>query len=107
MPKEDRRIIFENDEVYKAIFALSAQKEIAKPPPGVLTSVTLTETQPAEVVVRLENPAQNFNENVKYTYDFVAAALMMYCRGLGIPLPKKAHKSLLIVEGKLVLRVQI
>lgn len=107
MPKEDRRILFENDEVYKAIFALSAQKELPKPPPGSLSAVSLTETQPAEVIVRLENPAQNFNENVKYTYDFVAAALMMYCRGQGIPLPKKAHKSLLIVEGKLVLRVQI
>lgn len=107
MPKEDRRIIFENEEVYKALFALATQKEIPKPPPGILTDMKLLEGPPPEVQVRLENPAQNFNEEIKYSYDFVAAALMMYCRGSGIPLPKKAHKNLLMTEGKLVLRVQI
>jgi hypothetical protein len=107
MPKEDRRIVFDHDEVYKAIYALAIQKEITRPPPGVLTDLRLIEGPPAEVAVRLENPAQNFNQEFKYTNDFIAAALMMYCRGLGIPLPKKAHKSLLVVEGKLSLRVQI
>lgn len=111
MPKEDRRIMFNKEEVYKAIYALCMQKDIPKPPPGVVTSVIEHEEDQSRIVVTLENPAshsaaQNHNI-VEYSRDFIAAALMLFCRGCGIPLPKGAIKSVMLSGGEVILRVQI
>lgn len=107
MPREDRRIIFAADEVYKAIFALATQKQLPKPPPGALSQITMTGDDPPKIILHLENPGQNKKETVEYNYDFVAAALMLFCRGMGIPLPKKAHKSVMLQDGQIILRVQV
>lgn len=107
MPKEDRRIIFSYDEVYKAIYALAVQKQMPKPPPGAVTSVAEKKDDTDLIIVKLENPAEQTNKRVEYSRDFLAAALMIFCRGAGIPLPKSARKSVMIGEGEVVLRVQI
>lgn len=107
MPKEDRRILFSNEEVYKAIYALCMQKDIPKPPPGAVKSVTENEEDQSRIIVQLENPATHKNEAIEYSRDFIAAALMLFCRGSGIPLPKGARKSVLITGGEVILRVQI
>lgn len=107
MPREDRRIIFEPEEVYQSIYTLAAQKDARRLPPGAITEISITESEPPQVVLRLENPAQKFDEKFEYSYDFVAAALMLYCRGQAIPLPKRAQKSLMIIEGRLTLRAMI
>ena len=39
MPKEDRRIIFSSEEVYNAIYAVSVQKQVPRPPPGAVKAV--------------------------------------------------------------------
>ncbi len=108
MPKEDRRIIFSHDEVYNAVYKLSAQKQIPKPPPGAVTSVEEKEGDSSQFIMRLKNPAEETEDTREYSRDFLAAALMLFCRGLGIPLPKSARKSVMISgEGSVVLRVQI
>jgi hypothetical protein len=107
MPREDRKIIFANEEVYKALYALAVQKQVPKPPAGAVTQITLTNDDPPKIILLLENPAVNSKETAEFSYDFTAAALMVYCRGLGIPLPKKASKSVQILDGELVLRVQV
>lgn len=107
MPREDRRIVFSPEDVYRAIYALSVQKQMPKPPPGAITSIVMNPDDPSKIVFHLSNPAQNTEETLDYTYDFVAAALMVYCRGVGIPLPKKAHKSVQMADGELALRVQV
>ncbi|HOO81254.1 MAG TPA: hypothetical protein PK513_01985 [Alphaproteobacteria bacterium] len=107
MPREDRRIIFSQDEVYKAIYALSVQKQLPKPPPGAVTSVKEKDSDTSQIVLTLENPADQSIEIREYARDFLAAALMMFCRGAGIPLPKSAKKSVLIHDGEIILRAQI
>lgn len=107
MPKEDRRILFTSEEVYKAIYALSVQKQTPRPPAGAITSIVMTTDDPPKLILQLQNPAQNTNERVEYTYEFVTAALMLFCRGLGIPLPRKATKSVLMMDGAVILRVQV
>jgi len=101
MPREDRLIIFTNEEVYKAIFALSTQKQLKKPPAGMITRNTIT--------VHLHNPQETFDadKTIDYSRDFLAAALMLFCRGLGIPLPKSARKSVMLKNDEVMLRVQI
>ena len=109
MPKEDRLIIFSNEEVYKALYALSAQKQLKKPPVGAVTHVEEAEDDRNRIIIHLHNPQANFDNDtqIDYTRDFVAAALMLFCRGLGIPLPKSARKSVMLRNGELMLRVQI
>lgn len=109
MPREDRRIIFESEEIYKALFAFCAQKQIKKPPPGQVIKITNDEGNENNFIVTFGNPLDPSIPNKDYDYsrDFLAAALMLYCRGLGIPLPKSASKSVLVRDGQAILRVQI
>jgi len=107
MPREDRRIIFENDEVYKAIFALCAQKQVKKPPAGLVKSITEDPKDPNKIYMALENPQEKEHTTREYSRDFLAAALMLFCRGCGIPLPKNAKKSVLIKGNQVMLRVTI
>jgi hypothetical protein len=108
MPREDRRILFDNDEVYKAIFALSTQKQLKKPPPGHIVRVYQDEQDPSKIYLDLENPQDtSVNRTLDYNSDFLAAALMLFCRGCGIPLPKTAKKSVAIQDNTVLLRVQI
>ena len=109
MPIEDRRIIFNSAELYKAVYALCAQKQIRKPPACEITTVGVDEADTSRVFLKIENemePDADARE-VEYDRDFLAAALMLYCRGLGIPLPKSATKSVLIKDNVVMLRVQI
>ncbi len=106
MPIEDRRIIFAPDEVYKALYALCVKKDKLPPPSGYVKMVSVIKNDPSQIVVDLENPGQQKSSKVKYTRDFLAAALMMYCRGAGIPLPKTARKSVMINDGQVILRVE-
>ncbi len=107
MPREDRRIVFSNEEVYKAIYSLSTQQQLPKPPAGILKSVEQSTVDKNIYEIKLENPAQDVNETREYGSDFIAAALMMFCRGAGIPLPRSAQKSVMIRDGEVILRVQI
>jgi len=109
MPIEDRRIIFTSKELYKALYALSAQKQIKKPPAGEITGVRVGQEDTSRVFVKIVNELDDEvpEKEVEYNRDFVAAALMLYCRGLGIPLPKSATKSVLIKDDQVMLRVQI
>lgn len=107
MPREDRRIVFEYDEVYKALYSLSAQKGLKKPPAGEIKGVEEDPRDSANFHVKIENPLDKTAMKLDFTRDFLAAALMMYCRGLGIPLPKKARKSVMLADGNVVLRVEI
>ena len=106
MPTEDRRITFENEEVYKALYALCTQKQVRKPPPGHVSKIYEKESG-GMIYLDLENPQNQTKASEGYTQDFLAAALMLYCRGCGIPLPKNAKKSVQISEGKIILRVQV
>lgn len=109
MPREDRRIIFEYEEVYKALYALCHQKQLPKPPPGAIQSVVEDEKDNNQIRITLINPQSSNNQQIiaEYNRDFLAAALMVMCRGQGIPLPKSARKSVVIGEGDVVLRVQV
>jgi hypothetical protein len=109
MPREDRRILFTYDEAYKAIYGLSVQKNIKKPPPAQLTNIEKHPSDDTIVIVTLENKQENWDapKTSEYSMDFMAAALMLFCRGCGIPLPKSAKKSVMMIPGGIILRVEI
>ncbi len=107
MPTEDRRIYFDYEEVYRAIFALCALREMKKPPPGLIKEITVDKEDDAKLTFAVQNPQENTGKDLEFSRDFLAAALMVYCRGCGIPLPKSAKKSVELGKGNVVLRVRI
>lgn len=107
MPREDRRIIFEFQETYKALYAMCVQREMKKPPPGMVAAVIQHPTDASKVLVRIENAHSSTSQDIEFSSDFLAAALMLYCRTLRIPLPKTAQKSVEFIPDGVILRVQI
>lgn len=107
MPREDRRIFFDFDETYKAVYQLCSQKGLPKPPAGYIIRVEQNLEHPLELDFFLENHKSSAIETTRYTKDFVVAALMIMCRTIGIPLPKGANKSLELNREKVILRVQM
>ena len=107
MPREDRRITFDYEETYKAVYALCVQKEFRKPPQGVISAIDQNPGDPAKLVLRIENHLAHKSHDAEYGRDFMAAALMLYCRGLNIPLPKTGQKSVELAPGEVTLRIQI
>lgn len=108
MPREDRRIYFDFLEVYKAIYALSVQKEIRKPPPGVLESIAVDKDDPNKLRATITNPQEKDSTRVlEFSRDFLAAALLVYCRSNNIPVSKKARKSVEFAPADVILRLEI
>ncbi len=107
MPREDRRIIFSFDEVFKALYALCMQREIRRPPPGEITAIKVDEDIESKLIVTISNIQEDSEREAEYSRDFLAAALMLYCRSLGIPISKQARKSVELKDDGVVLRLVI
>jgi hypothetical protein len=107
MPREDRRIMFDGAETYSAIYMLCTQKDMKKPPQGAITAVSEDSADSQKLKVRFEDTHHNEVKEVEYSRDFLAAALMLYCRSLSIPMAKKAQKSVELRETGIVLRLVI
>lgn len=107
MPREDRRIFFDYDEAYKAVYQLCQQKGLPKPPPGYIVKIEANLEEPLDVDMFLENHKSSAIETVRYTKDFLVASLMIMCRAIGIPLPKGANKTLELSRDKVILRIQM
>lgn len=108
MPTEDRRIIFTFEEAYKAIYSLSIQKNFKKPPAGAIVRAEADEKDPGIIYLYMVNDSEWQGEKkIDYTRDFIAAALLLYCRGTGVPVPRIARKSVMLGEGNITLRVEM
>lgn len=107
MPREDRRIIFEYDEVYKALYALAVQRDMKALPPGRIMALTPSSEDKAVLDITIENPHESESRTVNFSQDFLAAALMLYCRGARIPIPKSGQKSVRIDDDTVILRILV
>ena len=108
MPKEDRRVIFDMSETYQAIYKLSAKTDdVPKPKPGMIKKLEEDGLDANKINVFLENHQTGEKHMMTYSRDFMAAALMMFCRGSGIPLPRKASKTVMLDVDRVVLRVMV
>jgi hypothetical protein len=108
MPREDRRIVLDYTETYKAIFTLCMQNELARPFARSITAISFKADDGRCVVVRFANGLQGTSATKEYSRDFLAAAaLMLYCRTCSIPVPKKAMKSVELGGDSVTLHVTL
>jgi hypothetical protein len=108
MPREDRRIIFDMNETYQALYKLTLkQEDSGRLIPGVIEKIDIDPTDENKINFTIKNPREGHEKTATFSRDFVAAALMMFCRGCGIPLPRRAKKSVMFEKGQVMLRVMV
>ena len=110
MPIEERFVTFALDEVYKAVSIKCMQEDMPVPPEGTLKAIELTDDQGgSEDIIYLSIEPQNGGalEKVKFHRKFFAMALVFYCQGSGIPLPKRGTKTLAIMEDKIIMKISL
>ena len=107
MPHENRQIIFDFSEVYKAIFALCVQKKLPPPVAGRITAIHVKGDDGQGVIISFANDLEATSATREFSRDFLAAALMLYCRSCRIPIPKKALKSVEIGADAVTLHITL
>ena len=105
MPREDRRIVFDYAETYKAIFALCVKKEMRRPFAGTIAAITFKANDDNSVIVRFADELQGTAATSEYSQDFLAAALVLYCRTCAIPVPKRGRKSVELGADSVTLHI--
>lgn len=107
MSQEERCIVFDYEETYKAIHALCVHEQVREPPPGSIGAITPDKEDGRKLKVRIDNAQSGSFEEKEYTQDFLASALILYCQSSGVPLPKQSSKSVDINSENVTLRIAI
>lgn len=108
MPTEERFITFSLEEIYKAIKIKALEESLEVPPDGELKSVDMEEGNggdDAQIFLTIVRKADDQEERLKYVRKFFALALVFYCQGKGIPLPRSGAKTLAILDDKVVMKI--
>lgn len=105
MTVEDRRIFFDNFEVYSSLCAMCANKHMKKPPPGVIKNVYADKKDSQIIHIVLDSTEEHMEKEIEHTRDFLAAALILFCHKSKIPLPKNSKKSVIIDNAQVILRI--
>lgn len=106
VPREDRRIIFDLSEAYQALFAFYTKREGKALMAGRLVKVEEDKADDKRLFFHVQSPDSNKPVKLEFGRDFLAAALLLYCKGCGIPIPKVGKKSVVLRDKDVILRVQ-
>lgn len=109
MPTEDRFIVFNYDEVYTALRIRKITENSGELPTNAeITNVEFPETDPEanEIIISLKTE-NGSNEDITITREFFALALVFYCQGHSIPIPRAGQKSIVRKDDKIVLHITI
>jgi hypothetical protein len=102
MPNETRSLSFSNAEAIAALteYCASTKRELPK---GGIKRLSFSNDAEIKVTAEFEGgpPAIRFYENE------VAVALIMFCNKKGIPVPKRATKSLQVTQDSIALNLSM
>jgi len=102
MATESRVVTFTNTEVIEALLEFCAQSNRPAPEGGVRQ---ITFSNDRQVKLMLE-PEKGDAPLSFYEHE-VAAALILFCRKTGIPIPRRAAKSLQVAPDSVALHLTI
>lgn len=98
MPSEVRNIVFNNDEVFRALSHYRARK--GEPlPEGELFKFVVESKPKVRVVLAIAIDRSDRMEPFEFSSKEIGAALVMYCITLKIPLPARGAQKALQVTG--------
>ena len=92
MPVEVRYIMFAPEETRQAVVSFALKEGYAGTPDDIL-AIHMTAGVHEAVSVNLEIRSPTKNKAIKLGSDRLIAALLLYCNGRKIPIPRRAQKS--------------
>ncbi|WP_395022060.1 hypothetical protein [Dongia sp.] len=103
---EVRTITFPKDALVAAIkfLATAASQPL---PPGRLESCTVRAEPDIAVTLGIRDDSTGELHEREFTAEKLGAAMIAYCRQVGVPLPRTAEKSLSVSGDNLMLCVQV
>jgi len=93
MPTETRKIQFERDEIRAALIHYALRTEM-RLPKETIDKVRVSENGGTVTFVYARQPDMKKPREINFTEQHVAAAVILYCRTHGFPLPREAEKIL-------------
>jgi len=99
MAKEQREITFKNSEVVDALYIFCEKTDRQLPQQG---NNTLTFNNDPQVSINLSHD-DTAQSSSTFLQNEAAAALILYCKGKGIPVPKRASKWIEVKQNSLAL----
>ncbi len=98
MPKELRKLVFDNDELKAAAYDYCLRNNV-NIPHAPIDEVAVSDNDASILVLRFSTLDVNDPKDVPLSRDQVGAALIKFCSTNKIPLPRAA-KKILKVEGQ-------
>ena len=108
MPVEERFITFSLEEIHSAVRVKCVDEKLERPARGELVSIEINEEDEAaqnDVSFKIKREDNGKEEEFKFERAFFGQALVFYCQGHGIPLPKRGQKILKIAPNQVTMKV--
>lgn len=106
MPTEDRYIVFNYEEVYKALRMRTIVEDAEMLPSGTLKGIELP-NEPGEMIKVQVSLDEGADKTLDFTQEFFALSLVFFCQGSNIPIPRSGRKTLKAKDDKIVMHIQI
>lgn len=106
MPKELRKLVFDDDEIMAAAYDYCLRSKINMPQAPV-EAVVISDNDDSVVVLRFSSENPQDTKEVSLSRDQVGAALIKYCSNNKTPLPRSAQKILKVDGNEISMMVSI
>ncbi len=108
MPSEDRYIEFTYEEVYKAIRIRKITENQELPPDGEIARVRFNEKPGEETTITVDlRIAGGGMDYLEFSREFFALALVFYCQGYNIPIPRAGRKEIVTKDDKIIMHISM
>lgn len=108
MPKEDRVIIFDYEEVYTALRIHSITQKLEIPSEGEIQTLAFPADNTQDSIVSIElTKKDGTKETLDFALDFFARALVFFCQGNNIPIPRAGTKEILHKDNKVLMHISL
>ena len=102
MPSEERYIKFSYEEIQKALAIYSVHEDMEAMPEGTLSSIKFSQDKEKDAVF----VSLGAGNDLEFERKFFASALVFFCQGEGIPLPRKGTKVLSVLEDQVIMKIE-
>ena len=108
MPAEDRYIVFDYNEIYKAVRIRNILEDQEPPPDGTISDIVFNDSKTKAATVTIEfSTIEGQNKSLEYSREFFALALVFYCQGHNIPIPRAGKKEISCKDDTIIMRIRI
>lgn len=107
MPSEDRFIVFNYEEIYTALRIRKITENEELPPNGVIKTLDFKQNQTDEDSIEVALDVKGKKQKLEFTREFFALALVFFCQGNNIPIPRAGTKILAQKDDTVVMHIKL